>query len=231
MNSAKTIKLLIKQAKYAENIRNYQEAEDLWLSVIKQKPNDVLAYVRLAKLLSYQNKTEAALTFYEQALLIEPSVQIYTDLGMWLLDIQKPEEAIAAFRQVIALEPNGYNECIYRMLATALIQQGKLDEALAICHHVIELNYHLQTCSITGQAIYDKQGFSSVMAAFGQFAAKVQPKPISGLYYRLGSYISFNYSDRNDEAIAAFQEALRLNPGHQQTAQALNKLQHNSHDR
>ncbi|BBD67389.1 hypothetical protein NIES4072_53170 [Nostoc commune NIES-4072] len=53
MNSAKTIKLLIKQAKYAENIGNYQQAEDLWLSVIKQKPNDVLAYVRLAKLLSY----------------------------------------------------------------------------------------------------------------------------------------------------------------------------------
>ncbi|MBD2243497.1 tetratricopeptide repeat protein [Nostoc sp. FACHB-888] len=231
MNSAKTIKLLIKQAKYAENIKNYQEAEDLWLSVIKQKPNDVLAYVRLAKLLSYQNKTEAALTFYEQALLIEPSVQIYTDLGMWLLDIQKPEEAIAAFRQVIALKPKGYDEYIYKMLATALIQQGKLDEALAICYQVIELNYHLQTCLITGQAIYDKQGFSSVMAAFGQFAAKVQPQPISGLYYRLGNYILFYYSDKNDEAIAAFQEALRLNPGHQHTAQALNKLQHNSHDR
>ncbi|MEH1875056.1 hypothetical protein [Nostoc sp.] len=41
MNSAKTIKLLIKQAKYAQNIRNYQEAEVLRLSVIKQKPNDV----------------------------------------------------------------------------------------------------------------------------------------------------------------------------------------------
>ncbi|MEA5603319.1 tetratricopeptide repeat protein [Nostoc sp. UHCC 0252] len=225
MNSAKTIKLLIKQAKYAENIRNYQEAEDLWLSVIKQKPNDVLAYVRLAKLLSYENKTEAALTFYQQALLIEPSVQIYTDLGTWLLDIQKPEEAIAAFRQVIALEPNRCIEEIYRMLATALIQQGKLDEALAICHQVIELNYHLQTCLITGEAIYDKQGFSSVMAAFRQFAAKVQPQPISGLYYGLGNYILFHYNDRNDEAIAAFQEALRLNPGHQYAAQALNKLQ------
>lgn len=230
MNSPKTIKLLIKQAKYAENIRNYQEAEVLWLSVIKQKPNDVLAYVRLAKLLSYQNKTEAALTVYQQALKIEPSVQIYTDLGMWLLDIHKPEEAIAAFRQVIALEPNGYNEYIYRMLATALIQQGKLDEALAICHQVIELNDHLQTCLITGEAIYDKQGFSSVMAVFRQFAAKVQPKPISGLYYRLGKDILFNYSDRNDEAIAAFQEALRLNPGHQNAAQDLNELEHNSHD-
>ncbi|MFN6460953.1 MAG: hypothetical protein RMZ41_003775 [Nostoc sp. DedVER02] len=43
---------------------------------------------------------------------------------------------------------------IYRMLATALIQQGKLDEALAICHQVIELNYHLQTCLITSEAIY-----------------------------------------------------------------------------
>ncbi|MBD2529667.1 tetratricopeptide repeat protein [Nostoc flagelliforme FACHB-838] len=231
MNSAKTIKLLIKQAKYAENIRNYQEAEVLWLSVIKQKPNDVLAYVRLAKLLSYKNKTEAALTFYQQALLIEPSVQIYTDLGMWLLDIQKPEEAIAAFRQVIALEPNGCtDEYIYRILATALIQQGKLDEALAICYQVIQLNEHLQTCLITGEAIYDKHGFSSVMAVFRQFAAKVQPKPISGIYYRLGKYILFNYSDRNDEAIAAFQEALRLNPGYQHAAQELNKLQHNSHD-
>ncbi|MEH2248961.1 tetratricopeptide repeat protein [Nostoc sp.] len=87
MNSAKTIKLLIKQAKYAENIRNYQEAEVLWLSVIKQKPDYILAYMRLAKLLSDQNKTEAAFTFYQQALEIEPSVQIYTDLGMWLLDI------------------------------------------------------------------------------------------------------------------------------------------------
>ncbi|WP_109011495.1 hypothetical protein [Nostoc commune] len=47
------------------------------------------------------------MTFYQQALLIEPSVQIYTELGMWLLDIQKLEEAIAAFCQVIALEPNG----------------------------------------------------------------------------------------------------------------------------
>ncbi|MEH2246421.1 tetratricopeptide repeat protein [Nostoc sp.] len=175
----------------------------------------------MAKLLSDQNKTEAALRVYQQALKIEPSVQIYTDLGMWLLNIQKPEEAIATFRQVIALEPNGYNEHIYRMLATALIQQGKLDEALAICHQVIELNYHLQTCLITGEAIYDKQELSSVMAAFRQFAAKVQPKPISGLYYRLGSYILFYYSDRKDEAIAAFQEALKLNPGHQYAAQAL----------
>ena len=119
-----------------------------------------------------------------------------------------------------------YTECY-----TALIQQAKLDEALAICHQVIELNHHLTTCLITGEAIYDKQGFSSVMAVFRQFAAKVQPKPISGLYYRLGKYILFNYSDRKDEAIAAFQEALRLNPGHQNAAQDLNKLQHNSDDR
>jgi tetratricopeptide (TPR) repeat protein len=187
--------------------------------------------VRLAKLLSYQNKTEAALTFYQQALLIEPSVQIYTNLGMWLLDIQKPEEAIAAFRQVIALKPNGCIEHIYRMLTTALIQQGKLDEALAICYQVIELNYHLQICLITGEAIDDKQGLSSVMAVYRQFAAKVHPKPISGLYYRLGNYILFYYSEKDDEAIAAFQEALRLNPGHQYAAQALNKLQNNSHDR
>ena len=34
-----------------------------------------------------------------------------------------------------------------------------------------------------------------------------------------------------EEAIAAFQEALRLNLGDQNAAQALNKLQHNSHDR
>ncbi|MEH2339210.1 hypothetical protein [Nostoc sp.] len=47
----------------------------------------------MAKLLSDHNKTEAALALYQQSLKIEPSVQIYTDLGMWLLDIQKPEEA------------------------------------------------------------------------------------------------------------------------------------------
>ena len=109
MNSAKTIKLLIKQAKYAENIRNYQEAEVLWLSVIKQKPDDVVAYVRLAKLLSDHDKTEAALALYQQAVKIEPSVQIYTDLGMWLLDIQKPEEAIAAFQEALRLNPGHQN--------------------------------------------------------------------------------------------------------------------------
>ncbi|WP_322734400.1 tetratricopeptide repeat protein [Nostoc sp. DedVER01b] len=63
------------------------------------------------------------------------------------------------------------------------------------------------------------------MAAYRQFAAKVHPKAISGFYYRLGNYILFYYNDRNDEAIAAFQEALKLNPGHQHAAQALNKLQ------
>ncbi|MEH2449917.1 tetratricopeptide repeat protein [Nostoc sp.] len=76
---------------------------------MKQKPDDVVAYVRLAKLLSDQNKTEAALALFQQALKIEPSVQIYTDLGMWLLDIQKPEEAIAAFQEALRLNPGHQN--------------------------------------------------------------------------------------------------------------------------
>jgi tetratricopeptide (TPR) repeat protein len=229
MSFAITVKQLIKQAKDAENKGNYQEAEVLWLRVIQQKPDNAQAHIRLAKSLFYQNKTEAALIAYEQALKLQPSPQISTNLGIWLLEMQKLKEAIAVFHQAIALEPNCcYNEYRYRMIATALIQQGKLDDALAICHQVIALNYGLETCLITGYAIYDAQGFSAVMAAFRQFAAKVSPKPMSGLYYRLGGYIELHFSDRKDEAIAAFRETIRLNPDHQHAIEALNKLQQNT---
>jgi cytochrome c-type biogenesis protein CcmH/NrfG len=66
------------------------------------------------------------------------NVVAYKRLGGLLIRRNKPDEAIALYRQAIAQNPDDPRPCI--VLAETLIQQGEIGEGIALYHQAIQLD-------------------------------------------------------------------------------------------
>ncbi|MFH7028352.1 MAG: tetratricopeptide repeat protein [Heteroscytonema crispum UTEX LB 1556] len=203
------------------------QAVSTFRQLSKLYPKNDVPYQALGYVFARNGKLNEATTAYRQAVKINPTAFNYGQLGDILMQQKKTEEAIAVFRQAVTKEPNDYN---YSSLAAALVKQGKFAEALAGCQQVITLRKGLyETCLITGVALYEKQGLPAVITAYRQFAADVKPKHMAELYVRLGNEILKRGDRKKDEAkneaIATYQEALKIHPGDKDAQQALNYLQ------
>lgn len=132
---------------------------------------------------------------------------IYLSNGNQLLEEGNLEEAIAAFRSAIELNPD--LSWSHHNLGEALAKLGQLEEALAAYRRAIELNpdfswsyHHL------GDVLERQQQWEESVAAFHQ-AIELNPEHF-GSYVGLGK--SLEKLGHLDEAIAAYRRASELAP-------------------
>jgi len=135
------------------------------------------------------------------------TVALYLSNGDQLLEEGNLEEAIAAYRRAIELNPD--HSWSHHNLGEALAKLGQLEEAIAAYHRAIELNpdfswsyHHL------GDALDRQQHWEEAVVAFRR-AIELNPE-------HFGSYCGLGQGLLNlgqlDEAIVAYRRASELEP-------------------
>lgn len=99
----------------------------------------------------------------------------------------------------------------YKHLAIQLAENGRFQEALAVCKQACEQNSEDTEAWFLLGAINGQLGFFSEAEICCRHALELQPGH-AGLHYNLS--IALLRQDKVDEAIAGFEETIRLNPHH-----------------
>lgn len=85
----------------------FNEAEELFVKVLKDNPNQVETYNRLGIALRRQGKLAEAERFYAMALKSHPhNAAIHYNLGVLQLNRQEKEKAWHSFKEALRLDPN-----------------------------------------------------------------------------------------------------------------------------
>jgi tetratricopeptide (TPR) repeat protein len=193
---------------------------------VKQDPKNDVPFQALGYVFKENKKLNESVAAYRQAIKVKPSAENYSSLGEVLVEQNKLNEAVAVYHQAIQIDENDYH---YGLLAEVLVKQNRLNDALRTCQNVIELKdvfyrtYY--ACSIAGFGIYEKQGLKNVMTSYQQLATKIAPKDMAEAYVSLGYRITSSDNFNKQDAIAVFEEALKLNPNHKQAQEKIKELQ------
>jgi tetratricopeptide (TPR) repeat protein len=98
---------LLKIAEAYMEAECFNEAEELFVKVLKDNPNQVETYNRLGIALRRQGKLAEAERFYAMALKSHPhNAAIHYNLGVLQLNRQEKEKARHSFKEALRLDPS-----------------------------------------------------------------------------------------------------------------------------
>ncbi len=128
--SKKNIYKLLDKAVKLQNNGNLQQAEIIYLQILKQQPDNFDAVNNMA-ILAYNIKNyTAAIAYSSKALQINPeNAMPIGNLGLVFSDMNQLDKAVICFEKAISLSPQ--NAMFHYNLARALFKQKKYDESLA----------------------------------------------------------------------------------------------------
>ncbi len=97
---------LLRPAAVAAQHSRYQEAEAVWQRISVRNPASAEAYYNLGIAQTNQQKWEAAIESYGQAIVLEPDfVHAYFNLGQAQARLGRYQAATQSYRRVLALDP------------------------------------------------------------------------------------------------------------------------------
>jgi serine/threonine-protein kinase len=132
---------------------------------------------------------------------------MYSTLGGFFEETGRLDEAIAAYRESIRLEPE--HDPAYVLLADALDKKGELDQAIAACEEVLRLRPDMAYYHGKLGVLLHRRGLLDKAKASYQEALRLDPN-YAEAHTNLGNLLL--RQGHPDEALAAVREALRLKP-------------------
>lgn len=122
---------LLASARLFERRRQDDEAERLYLQVIRQSPGNPVPHHRLAVLYTRKGKFKEADEHFGRALALKPDdPQLLGDVGYFYHLACRPKEAEQYLRRALEIDPG--NRAFSNNLALVLADQGRRDECLAL---------------------------------------------------------------------------------------------------
>jgi len=116
-------------ARLSERRRQTEEAERLYLEVIRQSPNNPVPHHRLAVIYTKQGRFKEAEEHFNRALALKPDdPELLNDLGYFYHLASRPKEAEQCLRRAVEIEPANRAYC--NNLALVLAEQGRREECL-----------------------------------------------------------------------------------------------------
>ncbi|OYD88762.1 hypothetical protein CDG77_22095 [Nostoc sp. 'Peltigera membranacea cyanobiont' 213] len=235
---AQTVEELEQKAASAEEVKNYQEAANIWRSFIKRDPKNSYAYVKLADVLSNQGKIAETIATYRQALQLTPNGAIYIKLGNFLAQKGQIQEAIASYRQAVKLDPK--TDSNYIALGNKLQEVGSMEEALMAYRQAVKLSPDSSNYYYLAEILFKVGKQQEAIAAYGE-AIKLDANGYlssDNAYDKLGEILEYSeavtiYRQLNDtnskvfykklaelslkrgfvnEAIAAYRQLIKIEP-------------------
>jgi tetratricopeptide (TPR) repeat protein len=216
--------------------RELPQAERLLRQVVEGNASHVEAWQELGLTSLDMGKPADAEESFRRAIRLAPaSAATHSDLGIALAQQRKFAEAEQSFREALRLQPDlaaGYNN-----LGLTLIKQKRLDEAIAAIRRAIELvptfaDAHnnlglalaargqvLDSVDCYRQALrfdpHHANAQTNLNRALGHTAHRPPspaPPPSRNKEYYIEQAVRFFKEGRFEDAIAAFQEAIRVQP-------------------
>lgn len=177
-------------------------------TILKNQPAHQLILRNLGHLASSRGQPGEAISYYRQALVIDPKfAEVSNNLGVLLQEQGLGEEAIEAYRQGIQAQPDLPQ--LHNNLGNAFKTLGRLEEAKACYEEAIRLQPDYASPYRNLGILYRdmKQTALSVQAL--QKAVSLNPN-MPEAYIDLGDVLLMR--NQMEEAIAAYETALQLEP-------------------
>jgi tetratricopeptide (TPR) repeat protein len=191
-------------------LQDIQAAERLLRAAQQRFPGDFWINHDLGILLLQQvpPKSEDAVRYLTAAAALRSqSPGAIMDLGYGLLSLGRAEEAAAAFRQAINLDPK--SAPAHTNLAIVLRSQGQVEEAISEYRKAIALDPRFATAhNGLGGALHEQGKTAEAIAAFRQ-AIALDPK-LPDAHSNLG--LALARRREWDAAIRSYRQAIELNP-------------------
>ena len=152
----------------------------------------------------YQDK----LTFYSHIVSHNPTARsAQYNLGTALLDAQRPEDALAAFR--LATEQRPDHVKAHTNTGTSLMRLGRTDEAAKSLRRALEINPRHGISLLNLAAVEIRRGRYGEALTLYQRLIEVEPRRAAA---HAGMSIALRNLGRTDEALRSIDRALALDP-------------------
>jgi tetratricopeptide (TPR) repeat protein len=122
-----------------QQLRWIPEAETVYREIIRQEPNNVLAYNNLGALLDQEGNYADAVKLFERAIALDPAQNVtpYNLAWLYAFRLNNPAKALGYIQKAIALQPNSAN--YYALLEDIYTKQGKGEQASIAFAKAVEL--------------------------------------------------------------------------------------------
>lgn len=189
---------------------------------LKIDPNFALACKNRGSILQAQGHLNLAKDWFEKAIQLDPQNDLFRQLLENLLVEKRylEEVAINAHRQAVALSPDS-SQAHYQ-LGKALVEQGKIDEAIGYFRLAITLDSEVfQIYFDLGNLLLQKNQLSEAIACF-QHAVRLNPEDAQSHHHLAEALV---IQGQTEAAINSYRRAIQLNPklyeSHQRLGEAL----------
>ena len=192
-------------ARYPEAIEALRRATEL-------QPDSAISHQQLGTVYQQVGNKTAALEEYEKALAINPTGQVYSNLGMLRHQQHDYARAVEAYRQAIALRPN--SAATHRNLGDARAKLGQRADALTAYRQAVtlaeaDLKVNARDpVTLASLAVYlEKAGRDADARTRLEQALTLAPKDNRVLHR---SAVVHALAGRSSEAMSALQQAIQL---------------------
>jgi len=197
--------------------------------ILQSQPNDYYARIRscqlnckLGRSQKNNNNLELAIASYKKATELAPEYLLaHSFLGNAQFKCGNYQEAIFSYKKVIELD---YRQSfsVYKRLGDALRKLEKIDKAIVIYQQAIKLFPEKPYPHVVlGHIQFESKNYPETIT-FYQKAINLNPEQPFIVYQRLGK--ALRKLQETDEAISAYNEALKLRPDSQIVHRSLTKL-------
>jgi tetratricopeptide (TPR) repeat protein len=207
-----TARRMSRQGIQAMREGNWNSAEKLFNAALAASKSDDRAHRGLAESMWQRDEQEAAIKHMEQAVLLsagEP--KLMERLGRMYLEVGRFEDANQ--QCMIALEANRDSAAVWALRGDCLLQQDRLEDALAAYHRALALQPDYRDVQLRTAEIYRSQGrYDRLLATLDRLQESAAGEDIP---YRVNILrgIAMRELSRGQEALLCFQRAAQTEPG------------------
>lgn len=187
-----------------------REAVDLIEAALRVDPNQARAHCNLGAALQDLGRAEAALASYDAALRLDPQYALAWDnRGNTLRRLQRPQEALDAYERALALRPDSADAWCHR--AIVLLELGRPADAAASAERALAARPDwIEALLALGNALQALDHHDDAVHAYDRALAQDKHAARADLWCARGA--ALKKSGRLDEALASYEQALRLRP-------------------
>lgn len=199
--------LILHQAVSAHQSGQLEQAQSLYLDILKHYPNHPDALYLLGLVHFQSNQLEQAVSLIQQAISIQPSPQMYCNLGVVLQAQGNFQDAIHQFHTAISMEPN-YAEAFFNLGITFQVMHDLINAESAYQSAISCNPQYAAAFTNLGITLFEQDKFELAIHAY-QKSLEISPNSIETLNNLGNAYL---HSHQFSEADLQFKAALELNP-------------------